>query len=91
MTNWQVTAVTLKCPNIADEATIIINNDWTVKCTGMVKYAKDRKAGIELVKRSMEFRRTLECKGLNCPTIANYIEKLINEEPLQTKPAGEKE
>jgi len=90
MTNWQVTAVTFRCPNIADEATIIVNHDWTVRCTGMVKYTKDKKAGLELVKRSMEYRRILECKGINCPTIATYIEKLINEEGLPSDPVGDK-
>ncbi len=90
MNNWQVTAVTLRCPNIADEATIIVNNDWTIKCTGMVKYTKDRKASLELVRRSMEYRHTLECKGVKCPTIATYIETLINEEGLQSNPSGDK-
>jgi hypothetical protein len=89
MTNWQVTVLTLRCPSIADEATIIVKSDWTVTCTGREKYTKDRNASLELVKRSMEHRRTLDCKGLNCPTINNYVEKLKSEETLPNSPAGE--
>ncbi|MDD5189718.1 MAG: hypothetical protein PHE50_01595 [Dehalococcoidales bacterium] len=89
MTDWQVTAVTLKCPGIADEATVIVKSDWTVTCTGMTKYTKDRAASLDLVKRSMQYRRSLECKGLNCPTITAYIEKLKLEEAIPTAPAGE--
>ena len=90
MGNWQVTAVTVKCPCIEDEATIIVNADWTAKCTGMLKYTNDRNASLQLVKRSMEYRRVLDCKGVSCPTISTYIEKLKNEEAAQSNPPGDK-
>jgi len=88
MVDWQKTAVTLRCPAVVDEVTIIVNSDWSVKCTGYNKYSGSRDGSLELVKRSLNLRRTLECKGLDCPTITAYLERLKSEESPPT-PAGE--
>ena len=87
MVDWQKTTVTLRCPAVADEVTIIVNSDWSVKCTGHDKYSGRRDGSLELVKRSLKLRRTLECKGLECPTITAYVERLRGEE-TPTEPAG---
>ena len=89
MVDWQITAATLYCPFVADEATIIVNSDWTVRCTGYDKYAHGRRASVELVKRSIEKQQTLECQGLDCQTIASYKQKLKNEESAKATPAGD--
>jgi len=89
MVGWQVTATTVMCEFVTDEVTIMVNNDWSVKCTGMVKYTKDRNASVELVKRSLEKKQTLECRGLDCPVIQNYILKLKREEGIKTVVSGE--
>ena len=84
MVDWQVTAVTINCYAVADEVTIIVKNDWLVKCTGFVKYAGSREKELELLKRSMTLKRTFACKGLQCPQITEYLRKLQAEEGTKT-------
>lgn len=80
MVDWQVTAVTINCPDVADEVTVIVKSDWSVKCTGNDRYANSREAGLELVKRSMNLKRALGCKGIHCRQIQEYVQKLKSEE-----------
>ena len=82
MVDWQVTAVTINCDAVADEVTIIVKNDWSVKCTGFEKYTGSRTVRLELVKRSLNAKRTLECKGMQCKQIEEYVRKLQAEEEL---------
>ncbi len=89
MTDWQVTATTIFCDAVVDEVTIIVKNDWSVKCTGLLKYTNNRHAGVELVKRSLELKRVLECKGIDCSRISDYINKLKAEEDVKAKRAGD--
>jgi len=89
MVDWQVTAVTINCSFVAEEVTIIVKNDWSVKCTGCEHYATSRNARLDLVKRSMALRRTLECKGLECKQITEYLQKLQAEETQKAGTSGE--
>ena len=89
MVDWQVTAITIECRAIAEEVTIIVKSDWSAQCTGFAKYASSRKASIELTKRSLNMKRVLECKGIQCPHITAYIEKLQLEESPKVTPGGE--
>ena len=90
MVDWQVTATTIFCDAVADEVTIIMNSDLSVKCTGLVKYAGDRKARLELVKRSLNLKRVLDCTGIGCARIAEYKQKLQLEEAVKAGRTGEK-
>jgi hypothetical protein len=76
MVDWQVTAITINCRAIAEEATITVKNDWSVKCSGCDKLATSRRAQLLLVERSMILKRSLECHGLQCDRIREYLEKL---------------
>jgi hypothetical protein len=89
MVDWQVTATTVFCEAVADEVTILVYPDWSVKCTGMTKYTSDREAGLNLIKRSLTLRKVLECKGADCPNITAYKEKLQYEETRKARHAGE--
>lgn len=89
MVDWQVTAYTINCEAIAGEVTIVVKSDWSVKCSGYETYASSRSARLELVKRSLRLKRTVECKGMECPQITAYIQKLQNEEVQKTSHAGE--
>ena len=89
MVDWQVTAVTINCNSIAEEVTIIVKRDWSVQCTGFQKLTVSRRARLELVNRSLTMKRVLDCKGIQCPQIAAYIQKLQSEENQQAGPAGE--
>lgn len=80
MVDWQITAVTINCSAIAEEVTIIVKNDWSAKCTGFEKLAVSRRARLELVNRSLNMKRVLDCKGMQCPEVTAYIQKLHSEE-----------
>jgi len=84
MVNWQVTATTVFCDAVDDEVTIMVYKDWSVKCTGHDKYTKSRDAEFQLVKRSLQLRRTLQCEGLECERVTRYKEKLAAEEAGKT-------
>jgi hypothetical protein len=90
MVDWQITATTLVCNAIAEEVTVLVYPDWTVRCTGLEEYTKNRRASLELLKRSLTLKKTLECKGLDCPTIVEYKLKLEDEERQQKSHTGEK-
>jgi hypothetical protein len=90
MIDWQVTAVTINCSAVAEEVTIIVKSDWSVRCTGLEKYARSREARLELVKRSLNVKRSLDCKGTQCTQITEYIQKLQAEEARKTSSDGEK-
>jgi hypothetical protein len=90
MVDWQITAKTFVCKAIEEEVTVLIYPDWTVRCIGFEKYVKNRRASLELLKRSLNLRKTLECKGLDCPPIVEYKFKLEDEERLKANRHGEK-
>jgi hypothetical protein len=90
MVDWQITATTILCEAVADQVTILVNADWSVKCTGLDKYTKNRQASVELVKRSMSLKRSLDCQGLECPYILEYKQKLMDEEERKASRTGEK-
>ena len=89
MVDWQVTAITIECRAVAEEVTIVVKNDWSAQCSGFGKYASSRKGSIELTKRSLNLKRVLECKGIQCPQITAYIQKLQSEESTKIIPGGE--
>jgi len=80
MVDWQITAKTIYCDAVDDEVTIMVYNDWSVKCTGLEKYSTSREASVELVKRSLAMKRSLDCQGINCIRVSQYKEQLLSEE-----------
>lgn len=78
--SWQLTATTINCDAVADEVTILVYKDWTVKCTGYGKYSNSEQAKKLLRKKSASLRRPLACAGPECPRVIQYREKLISEE-----------
>jgi hypothetical protein len=89
MVDWQVTAVTIECSAVAEEVTIVVKNDWSAQCTGFDKYTTSKKASLELTKRSLNMKRVLDCKGMQCHQITAYIEKLQSEESQKVSSGGE--
>jgi hypothetical protein len=77
--NWQVTATTLYCQAIAEEVTVMVYKDGSIKCTGCNKYASA--AGEQaLSKRSRQLKRDLACAGPEGPATTAYRDKLYAEE-----------
>jgi hypothetical protein len=88
MVNWQVTATTIYCDAVDDEVTLLVNKDWSVKCTGHPKYSKTNKGASNLLKKKKrQLRRALECEGPECKRAIQYRDKLKAEES-QTAAAG---
>ena len=79
MADWQVAAVTIKCDSVAEEVTIIVKSDGSVKCTGFESLSASRKAKLDLVNRSMTLKRVLDCPGTGCKQIKEYLQKLQTE------------
>ena len=81
MVNWQVTATTIYCDAVDDEVTLMVNKDWSTKCTGYQKYGEPSKEILNILKRkSKQLKRQLECTGPECSRVIQYKEKLISEE-----------
>ena len=81
MVNWQITATTIYCDAVADEITILVYGDWSVKCTGYGKYVGSSDNGVNLLKKkSQQLKQHLECTGPECYRVIQYKEKLLAEE-----------
>ena len=81
MVNWQVTATTIYCDAVDDEVTLLVDKDWSAKCTGYQKYGEPSKEMLNLLKRkSKQLKQRLECVGPECSRVIQYKEKLLAEE-----------
>jgi hypothetical protein len=79
MVDWELTATTIYCDDIADEVTIIVSRDGTAKCTGSQKYLKsDKESAKELKKKSKQLGKPLACKGEGCSRVARYRDELMS-------------
>lgn len=86
MVDWQVTATTIYCDAVDDEVTIMVYKDWSAECTGVRKYSESREEQFNLVKKSLQVERALECEGERCIRIIEYKQKLRDEEALKKQP-----
>ena len=81
MVHWQVTATTIYCDAVDDEVTLLVDKDWSAKCTGYQKYGEPSKEMLNLLKRkSKQLKQQLECAGPECSRVTQYKEKLLTEE-----------
>lgn len=89
MADWQVTATTIYCDAVDDEVTIIVQRDFSSKCTGYKKYANPDKSALALLKKKGgNPRRELRCAGMDCAPVRQYLKKLLAEEKQKGAPAG---
>ena len=80
--DWQVTATTLYCEAVADEVTVLVYPDWSVKCTGLNKYRNSDTSGKKLMKKSAG------CTGIDCQVVTTYLNKLKSEEAHKSTGSG---
>ena len=81
MANWQITATTIYCDAVDDEATVLVYGDGTMKCIGYVKYGNSGKEITKLLKKKAKnLNRTLECNGPECQRLTHYRDRLFAEE-----------
>ena len=80
--------MTIKCDSVAEEVTIIVKSDWSVKCTGFESLSASRKARLDLVNRSMTLKRILDCPGTECKQVKEYLQKLQTEDQQKAGTPG---
>jgi hypothetical protein len=81
MADWEVTATTIYCDDVADEVTIIVSRDGMAKCTGSQKYLKtDKKSSKELKEKSKQLGKSLSCQGDDCSTVTKYRHELMSKQ-----------
>lgn len=75
MVDWQVTATTVRCDVTDDDVTLLVYQDWSLKCTGHAKYSGN--SGKTGRNKGGSIRR---CEGTNCQVASRYLQKLKAEE-----------
>ena len=77
---WQVTATTIHCDLVDDFVTIMVNKDWSTKCAW---YSRHKQKALEDEKHKVDKKirgKIEQCKGPDCSYVAEYRDKLIEEE-----------
>ena len=83
--SWQVTATTVECDFVDDYVTIVVNRDWTCKCSWWSRYKKVAEENPKH-KFPKEIKEKLgKCQGLDCKHVTGYRDKLIAEETAAKK------
>ena len=90
MASWKITATTIFCDAVDDEVTVLVYSDFSTKCTGHQKYLTPTKEVNNLLKkRGKRLGRELACRGLKCPLVMHYQEKIVAEEAKKSSEAVE--
>jgi len=77
---WQITATTIRCEMVDDFVTIMVNKDWSTRCAWYNRY-KQKALDDKKQKFDKKVRAKMEkCAGPDCSYVAEYREKLIQEE-----------
>ncbi len=77
---WQITATTIHCDFVDDFVTIMVNKDWSTRCTCYKRY-QQRVLDDKRQKSDKKNRLKIEqCKGPECSYVINYRDKLLKEE-----------
>ncbi len=67
--NWQLTATTVYCESVGDEATLLVYKDGSAKCIAYKRYCAN----------SGGLARGLKCEGPECPRLVQYRDELLKE------------
>jgi hypothetical protein len=77
---WQITATTIDCDMVGDYVTIMVNKDWSCKCTWWNRYKRvaDEDPGHRFPR---EIKRVINnCQGPYCKYVVGYRDRLVREE-----------
>ncbi len=81
MMDWEITSTTFRCDDVKEDVTLLVLKDMSVKCSGHGQYEKNKKCLTERFLRSKsEKQRERTCKGLNCPMVIAYKDRILWEE-----------
>ena len=82
---WQTAVTTIKCDIIDDYVSIMVQKDWTSKCTWYKQNREPASDGKKRVKRDKKTRAQIEkCQGPLCSYVTGYRDSLIEEEQKAT-------
>jgi len=89
VTEWQVTATTIYCDAVDDDVTIMVNRDWSTRCTGYKKYAvsPDKETAKKLKSKAKRLGRNLVCEGQQDCIVTDYRDRLIAQDKAIPAPA----
>ena len=77
---WQITATTIRCDFVDDFVTLMVNKDWSTKCSWYNRY-KQKAIDDPRQKFDKNIRLKMEkCEGPECSNVIDYRDKLIKEE-----------
>jgi hypothetical protein len=80
MVDWEITATTIFCDDVADEVTLLVSGNGTVKCTSREKYARPTKdVAREIKQKSKQSGRQIRCLEDSCPRLAQYRDMFLGE------------
>ena len=77
---WQVTATTLQCDYMQEYVTIMIQMDWSCKCTWWTKYKKAQASDPNHKFPKGIKEKSAKCMGPDCQYVTGYRDQLIKEE-----------
>jgi len=82
MVDWQVTATTIYCDDVAADVTVMVDGGGGVRCAGILKYLTQTTPNIQrqLKQRSRHQKRPLGCKGDACLRTVAYRDRIFAEE-----------
>jgi hypothetical protein len=81
MVDWQVTATTINCDAVDDEATLMVFKDGSVKCAAYPRYDQpDKRTTVGLTGRARKLGRHLECEGPLCSRMTHYRDEQFSQE-----------
>jgi hypothetical protein len=78
--NWEITAIGLHCDYIDDFITVKVNRDWLAECPWCIRYKMKTAKGNKKKFGKAIMQKIEKCVGPDCPIIAKYRDKLIEEE-----------
>ncbi len=81
MPGWQVTAATIHCDAVDDEATLMVRyEDQSVSCAAYPRYGRpDKKLAAIMKKKGRRSGRQLRCEGPLCRRMTEYRDRLFAE------------
>jgi len=78
--NWQTTATTRQCDYVGEAITIMVDKDWSTRCTWFRRY-KQKATDNKRQKFEKAIKTKIEkCRGAECPLAINYRDTLIQQE-----------
>lgn len=77
---WQITATTMLCEVVADYVTVMVNRDWSCRCTWCDRYKLAAESGAKKKFSGAVRSKIAACRWPQCSYVLGYRDRLIAEE-----------